>query len=32
MDRLGVDDALRDAGVVDGDSVYVGEYELEWQE
>ena len=32
MDKLGVDDALRKAGVQEGDSVFVGEYELEWQE
>ncbi len=32
MDKLGVDDALRKAGVEEGDSVFVGEYELEWQE
>jgi GTP-binding protein len=32
MDKLGVDDALRKAGVQEGDSVFVSEYELEWQE
>ncbi len=32
MERLGVDKALRDAGVREGDTVYIGEYELEWQE
>jgi GTP-binding protein len=32
MDKLGVDDALRKAGVQEGDSVFVGEFELEWQE
>jgi GTP-binding protein len=32
MDKLGVDDALRKAGVEEGDSVFIGEYELEWQE
>ena len=32
MDKLGVDDALRKAGVEEGDSVFVGEFELEWQE
>lgn len=32
MEALGVDEALRQAGVQDGDTVYIGEYELEWQE
>jgi GTP-binding protein len=32
MERLGVDRALREAGVAEGDSVYIGEYELEWQD
>ena len=32
MDTLGVKDALRKAGVQDGDSVFIDEYELEWQE
>lgn len=32
MDKLGVDDALRKAGVEEGDSVFIGEFELEWQE
>ncbi len=32
MSTLGVDEALRKAGVEDGDTVTVGEYELEWQE
>jgi len=32
MQTLGVDDALRDAGVQEGDTVAVGEFELEWQE
>lgn len=32
MDKLGVDDALRKEGIEEGDTVYVGEYELEWQE
>lgn len=31
MARLGVEDALRRAGVERGDSVRIGEYELEWQ-
>jgi GTP-binding protein len=29
---LGVDDALRKAGVEEGDTVVIGEFELEWQE
>ena len=32
MERLGVDDALREAGIHEGDTVYVGDFELEWQE
>ncbi len=32
MSALGVDVALREAGVEDGDTVAIGEYELEWQE
>ncbi len=32
MEALGVDDALRKAGVKEGDTVAIGEYELEWQE
>jgi len=32
MTSLGVDVALREAGVEEGDTVYIGEYELEWQE
>ncbi len=32
MEALGVNDALREAGVRDGDTVHIGEYELEWQE
>ncbi|MFM8876660.1 MAG: Obg family GTPase CgtA [Anaerolineae bacterium] len=32
MQKLGVDKALREAGVQDGDTVYVGDFELEWQE
>ncbi len=31
LQRLGVDVALREAGVKDGDTVRIGEYELEWQ-
>lgn len=29
---LGIDDALRKAGVQEGDSVFIGEFELEWSD
>jgi GTPase len=32
LERLGVDDALRKAGVEEGDTVFVGDFELEWKE
>jgi Obg family GTPase CgtA-like protein len=32
MERLGVDKALNEAGAQEGDTVYIGEYELEYQE
>ncbi|MEX2144120.1 MAG: Obg family GTPase CgtA, partial [Anaerolineales bacterium] len=32
LQRLGVDVTLREAGVKSGDSVRIGEFELEWQE
>ncbi len=32
METLGVDEALRKAGVQEGDTVYIGEFELEWQD
>ena len=32
MSALGVDVALRNAGVEEGDTVSIGEFELEWQE
>jgi GTP-binding protein len=32
MERLGVDEALRGAGVRAGDTVAIGDYELEWQD
>jgi GTPase len=32
MNTLGVEEALREAGVKEGDTVYIGEYELEWQD
>jgi GTP-binding protein len=32
MERLGVDKALREAGAKEGDTVFIGEFELEYQE
>jgi GTP-binding protein len=32
LETLGIDKALRQAGVQEGDTVYIGDYELEWQE
>jgi GTP-binding protein len=32
MERLGVEEALRDGGIEVGDTVRIGEFELEWQE
>ncbi len=32
MERLGVDKALHEAGAQEKDTVYIGEYELEWQD
>jgi GTP-binding protein len=32
MVTLGVDEALRKAGIEEGDTVYINEYELEWQD
>ena len=32
METLGVDEALRKAGIQEGDTVAIGEFELEWQE
>ena len=32
MDTIGVDDALRKAGIQEGETVFIGEYELEWQD
>ncbi|NPV86870.1 MAG: GTPase ObgE [Anaerolineae bacterium] len=32
MEALGVDDALREAGIEEGETVYIGEYELEWRD
>jgi GTP-binding protein len=32
LETLGVEQALRDAGVQPGESVFIGDYELEWQD
>ena len=32
METLGVEDALRKAGIQEGDTVSIGEFELEWQD
>ncbi len=32
MENIGVDKALRDAGIEEGETVFVGEYALEWQD
>jgi GTP-binding protein len=32
METLGVEEALRKAGVQEGDTVSIGEFELEWQD
>jgi GTPase len=32
MENIGVEQALRDAGIEEGDTVIVGEYALEWQD
>jgi len=32
LNTLGIKDAMRNAGVQDGDTVYIDEFELEWQE
>ncbi|MFW5714249.1 MAG: Obg family GTPase CgtA, partial [Brevefilum sp.] len=32
MENIGVEEALREAGIEEGDTVYVGDYALEWQE
>jgi GTP-binding protein len=32
LEAMGVDKALRDAGVQPGDSVFIGDHELEWEE
>jgi len=32
MEKLGVDEALRQHGIENGDTVYILDYELEWQD
>ncbi len=32
MQTLGIEDALREAGIREGESVFIGKYELEWQD
>jgi GTP-binding protein len=32
MEALGIDKSLREAGVKNGDTVLIGEYELEWED
>ena len=32
LETLGIDQALRDAGINQGDSVYIGDYHLEWED
>ncbi len=32
LETLGIDEALRDAGVQPGETVYIGKYELEWED
>lgn len=32
LQTLGIEDALRQAGVQQGDTVFIGDYELEWQD
>ncbi len=32
LHALGIEDVLKEAGVKVGDSVNIGEYELEWQD
>jgi GTP-binding protein len=32
METLGIDQALREVGVQSGDTVFIGEYELEWED
>jgi GTP-binding protein len=32
IENIGVDEALREAGIEEGDTVHIGDYELEWQD
>ena len=32
LERLGVDNALREAGIEEGDTVFIGSFELEWKD
>jgi GTP-binding protein len=32
MEKIGVDEALREAGTQEGETVFIGDYELEWQD
>jgi GTPase len=32
MEKIGVDEALRKAGIQEGETVFIGEFELEWQD
>ena len=32
METLGVEDALREAGVSEGDTVYIADYAFDWQD
>jgi GTP-binding protein len=32
LQTLGIEDALRKAGIAVGETVYIGDYELEWEE
>jgi GTP-binding protein len=32
IERIGIEKALREAGIQEGDTVFIGEYELEWEE
>ena len=32
LDQLGIDKALRDAGIKEGDMVSIGDYKLEWSD
>jgi GTPase len=32
MEKIGLDDALRDAGVEEGETVFIADFELEWME